>query len=157
MVKTVIAYYSWSGTTAAVVRQVQRLIGGELVELAVAPGTFSADMNQTSEIAQRQIATDTLPELTNQMTQLDAKTIVVLAGPVWSGAPSTPVRQFLRQVAGSSATFAPLYTDAGSGKHYEESLRALAPDLAFAPGLEVTGGASDATIQSWWNRLLAAK
>ncbi|WP_127849373.1 flavodoxin [Lacticaseibacillus hulanensis] len=157
MAKTMIAYYSWSGITAAVVRQVQRVIGGELVELSVAPGTFSADMNQTSEIAQRQIATDTLPELTNPLPPLDAKTIVVLAGPVWSDAPSTPVRQFLRQVAGSSATFAPLYTDAGSGKHYEESLRALAPNLAFVPGLEVTGSAADATIQSWWDCVLAAK
>lgn len=93
--KTLVAYYSWSGTTARLAKQIQQQIpGSDILEITVPEGTFSSDMNQTADIAKEQIAKKDFPKLTNALPQLSNYDVILIGGPVWSGTPSTPLVSF---------------------------------------------------------------
>ncbi len=55
MTKTLIAYYSWSGTTKRLAEKIHSLLpDSDLLEIKVPTGTFSSDMYETSDIAEKQ-------------------------------------------------------------------------------------------------------
>lgn len=139
MTKIAVVYYSWSGHTAQLAQLVHARVGGDLVALTVPAGTFSADLYETSDRAKAQVAAGKLPPLTGALPDLTRYDLVLVGGPVWSGAPATPIRAFLASAQGNSATFAPFYTHAGTAGAYKQKFGELAGDLHVAPGFGVVG------------------
>lgn len=149
--KTLVAYYSWSGTTARLAKQIQQQIpGSDILEITVPEGTFSSDMNQTADIAKEQIAKKDFPKLTNALPQLSNYDVILIGGPVWSGTPSTPLVSFLNSIQGFSGKIAPFYTDAGGFEVYEKNFKDLAGSLDVLPGLE---GRQD--ITNWLKNIIS--
>lgn len=155
--KQLIAYYSWSGNTAALAKHLQQLTPADLVELTVPEGTFSTDMYATSDIAKKQLKAGHLPALTGTLPDLTQYDEILVGGPVWSGAPSTPVLAFLQQVNDSESQprLAPFYTHAGVAGEYEVAFKQAAGSLTVLPGLSIagTGAGADAEIQNWLQQL----
>ncbi|PTM21214.1 hypothetical protein DA798_11440 [Lactobacillus sp. PFC-70] len=81
--KTLVVYYSWSGTTRRVAQVIAAQAGADLVELTVAENTFPREMNATFETAQQQMATGDLPALTNSLPDLRQYATLLVGGPVW--------------------------------------------------------------------------
>lgn len=147
-----IAYYSWSGNTARLAKKLQRALGADVYNMSIPTDTFSADMYETSATAQKQIASGKLPRLTVAVPDLSQYDLVLVGGPVWSDAPSTPVRSFLQDTAGSTVPLAPFYTHTGSADGYEAQFAELAGQRRVYKGMGVVGAhISDADIQiaSW--------
>jgi flavodoxin len=150
--KILIAYYSWSGTTARLAKKLQAALGEDVYNMSIPTDTFSADMYETSAIAQKQLASGSLPRLTVAVPDLSQYDLVLVGGPVWSGAPATPVRSFLKEIAGSIVPLAPFYTHTGSADDYEQEFAALAGQRQIFKGMGVVGAhIADADIQvaSW--------
>ncbi len=135
--KVLVAYYSWSGTTKRLAQQINSQVPGSTIfEIKVPDNTFSNDMNKTSDISKRQLANNDLPEVVEQVEKLNDYDLVLVGGPVWSGAISTPVMSFLNDIQGFSGQVAPVYTDAGSYDGYEASFKKSAGKLDVIKGFE---------------------
>lgn len=155
--KQLIAYYSWSGNTAALAKHLQQLTQADVVEITVPDGTFSTDMYATSDIAKAQLKAGHLPALTGTLSDFTQYDEILVGGPVWSGAPSTPVLAFLQMLTTSENQLrvAPFYTHAGVAGEYEAAFKQAAGSLTVLPGLSIagTGAGADAEIQNWLQQL----
>jgi len=140
--KTMVIYYSWSGTTAIMAKLLQKITEGDLTKLKVDADTFSNDMNQTSEIAKQQLVSDDLPEV-QQVPSLETYDLILVGGPVWSGQVATPVRSFLKQITSFNGVIIPFYTSVGSDDKYETDFKKLVPNLTVETGLGMTAGSLD--------------
>lgn len=152
--------YSWSQTTAQLATVIQRVTGGERIELTVAPGTFPTDMYATSDVAKQQLAAGQLPTITTTVPQLSAYDMILVGGPVWSGQVATPVRSFLQQLVDFKSIVAPFYTDAGTPGDYEADFASLVPQATVKPGLGLTASElahAKSAVTTWWQGLVAAK
>ena len=150
--KILIAYYSWSGTTARLAKNLQAALGADVYNMSIPTDTFPADMYETADVAQKQLASGKLPRLTAAVPDLKQYDLVLVGGPVWSGAPATPVRSFLKEITGSTVPLAPFYTHTGSANDYELQFAALAGQHPVLKGMGVVGAhIADADIQiaSW--------
>lgn len=156
MPKILIVYYSWSGHTAKMAKQLQQLTGADTYALEVPADTFSQDMYETSDIAKAQLRADTLPQLTQPLPDLTAYDVILIGGPVWSGAPATPVLSFLATADTGDAVLAPFYTHAGTAGDYEAAFKQATGNRPTTTGLglsgySITGAATQ--IQQWLNQL----
>jgi len=68
--KVLIVAYSWSGNTAKMAAALQRVTGATQVKLTVPAGTFPQDMYATSDVANQQLVSGDLPELTSKLPDL---------------------------------------------------------------------------------------
>ncbi|WP_225047673.1 flavodoxin [Lacticaseibacillus kribbianus] len=156
MSKTLIVYYSWSGHTAALANKIRQLTQADTYEIQVPADTFSTDMYETSDIAKAQLATGELPPLSRPLPELARYDLILVGGPVWSGAPATPVLSFLATADTGPAVLAPFYTHAGTAGDYEAAFRQAAGARPLATGLGLSGSSiSDSApqIQQWLDQL----
>lgn len=155
--KILILSYSWSGTTTIMAQLLAKVLQTEVVDLKVSTNTFSNDMYQTSDIAQKQIAAGDLPKLENDLN-LNDYDVLLIGGPVWSNDVSTPVRSLLKDLNDFNGEIAPFYTDAGSASSYEDNFKKLTNKVL--PGLGMTASElndeASATIrmQEWINQII---
>ncbi|MFC6207217.1 flavodoxin [Levilactobacillus tongjiangensis] len=157
MAAVLIVDYSWSGTTAKMAAALQQVTGAQLVNLTVAPTTFGSDMYATADIANQQLASGQLPQLTNSLPDLSQFDTILVGGPVWSAKVSTPVRTFLGKLKNYKGTVAPFYTDAGTPGGYEADFTKLLPHATVKPGIGMTIQdlqQADAQLTTWWERTL---
>jgi len=153
--EVLIVDYSWSGTTAKMAAALQQVTGAQLVDLTVAPTTFGSDMYATADIANQQLASGQLPQLTNSLPDLSQFDSILVGGPVWSAKVSTPVRTFLGNLKKYTETVAPFYTDAGTPGDYEADFAKLLPLATIKPGIGMTIQdlqQADAQLTAWWER-----
>ncbi|WP_215661057.1 flavodoxin [Secundilactobacillus kimchicus] len=95
MKKTLVVYYSKTGTTAAAARVIMAATNGEGFELKpVTP--FPDDMYETSDVAAAQYQAHQLPELVSvpDITEYDQ---ILIGTPTWSSRMATPVAAFVSQ------------------------------------------------------------
>jgi len=145
--KTLIVYYSWSGTTKRLAEKIAAVVGdSDIFEIKIPVGTFSSDMYETSDIATEQIQEGKLPALTDTVTNLADYDQILVGGPVWSNAPASPVDSFLNDIQDFNGVVAPFYTDAGSFNKYEDNFKQMAGTLKVAKGLE-----KNQDITCWFN------
>ncbi|APU72339.1 flavodoxin [Companilactobacillus crustorum] len=135
--KTMILYYSWSGTTAQAADLIQKATDGDVISLKVDDDTFSNDMYKTSDIAKQQRKSGNLPELINKMPNFKDYDLVLIGGPVWNGLVSTPVQALLKQISDFKGTVVPFYTSAGSDQDYETDFKQLGRELKIEKGLRM--------------------
>lgn len=156
MNKTLIAYYSWSGHTAALAERLQAQTHADLYEIKAPADTFSADMYETSDIAKAQLKAGQLPPLAEPLPNLSKYATILVGGPVWSGAPATPVLSFLAAIPDDDVRLAPFYTDAGTPGNYEAVFKRAAGQHSVAAGLGLPGSkaaTAQTQIQQWLNQL----
>lgn len=146
--KTLIIYYSWSGTTKRAAQAIANTMAADVVELTVASQTFPSDMFATSDIAKDQLRTGELPPLTNALPDFKSYTTILIGGPVWSSMVATPVRRLLTDLATYTGTVAPFYTDAGTAGQYEQDFAGLVKQATVKAGLEVHGQSAD-QLTAW--------
>ena len=153
--KTLIAYYSWSGHTAALAKQLQALTNADMYEIQVPTDTFSKDMYKTSDIAKAQLQAGQLPSLVQKLPDYTNYETILVGGPVWSGAPATPVLSFLTTLKNTDALLAPFYTDAGNAGDYEKTFRQAAGEHSVVGGLGLSNNrvaSAQTQIKQWLNQ-----
>lgn len=154
MKKILIAYYSWSGHTKALANQLQAAMHADTYEIQVPADTFSTDMYETSDQAKAKLVAGQLPPLTQPLPDLAEYDVILIGGPVWSGALSTPVASFMTQLPDDHTILAPFYTDAGDAGNYEATFQHAADEHPVASGLESAHPrVTSAQLQTWLEQL----
>lgn len=98
-VKTLVAYYTWSGNTEEVAEEIHsKLPVSDLFQIQVAAGVFSKDMYKTSDIAKKQLEDHKLPALLGTMPNFKQYGAILIGSPIWDNRPATPVYSFLKQI-----------------------------------------------------------
>ncbi|MDR1316112.1 MAG: flavodoxin [Spirochaetales bacterium] len=152
--KILVAYFSQTGNTRELARQIQRQTGGDLFEIECAvpyPRNYDAFVEQAQQ-EQRQRAR---PALKTRVPDMEKYDIIFLGHPIWWSSIPMPVASFLAEYDLSGKTIIPFCSHGGGGPGRSRSVIAeLAPRAALAEtlALRASGGASLPEAISAWLR-----
>lgn len=135
--KTLIAYYSWSGATKRVAEQIHRLLPDtDLFQIQVAPqDAYPTDMMATAYADERSKKTGKWPQI-NQAPDLSQYDQILIGGPVWTWDLASPVIAFINQIQGYQGVVRPFYTSVGNSQRYAGWFKRRAGNLKLAPGYD---------------------
>lgn len=153
--KTLVAYYSASGTTRGVAEKIADAAGADLFEITPAESYTDADLDWTDDNSRvtREHEDESLRDVeleTITPDNWDSYDVVFIGYPIWWGIAAWPVDNFVSGNDFSGKTVIPFCTSASSGIGSSgELLAALADTGDWQEGHRFSGSASDADIMDW--------
>lgn len=156
--KTLIVYYSYSGTTERVAEHLRDLTGGTLYELElVDPYTGSDDDVSDRVFAER--GNGKMPELTGTLPDVSAYDRILIGTPVWNNSMANPVLSYLQQTDFDGKVVAPFWTyitnQGSTGKDFTANIQngTAADGLALRSANGMDDEKLNSTLQSWLDKL----
>jgi flavodoxin len=152
--KILIVYFSWSGNTREIARQIQGKTGGDMFEIVPAV-SYPTDSDEAHDVARRERDSGARPALKTHVRNMRQYDTVILGFPVWLGTLPAPVVTFLEEYDFSGKHIVPFRS---YGNHDADSsdaaIKKLCPDSVIADALSVhrRGGSSLRNDISAWLR-----
>lgn len=112
--KTLVAYFSYSGTAKKVAEQIAEITGGDLFEI-VTKKTYSSDYMTVVEEAKEELKQNARPELTEQISDISQYDKVILGFPNWCSTCPMPILSFLEAYDFTGKTIYSFVTNGGGG------------------------------------------
>jgi sulfatase modifying factor 1 len=153
--KILIVYFSWSGNTRGIARQIQKMTGADIFEIELVT-PYSSDYNTVLDQAQRDQHKQARPELANHVKEMGQYDTIMLGYPNWWASIPTPIASFLEEYDFAGKTILPFCSHGGG--RFGQSLTTIAklvPDSTLGEGLSVhySGGADlPDEISAWLHR-----
>lgn len=94
--KTLVLYYSQTGTTKAVAEEIQRQLGADIASIEVVD-PYPADYDATIARWRQELADSVKPAIKPIDVNLDDYSVIFLGFPVWGGTYALPVATFVEQ------------------------------------------------------------
>lgn len=143
MSKTLIAYFSASGVTARVAKQMAAAIGADLYEIRPAQPYTDADLDwrdKASRSTREMNDPDCRPALAGPLPALAAYDTVLVGFPIWWYVEPRIVDTFLESAGLTGKRLIPFATSGGSGiEKAAQSLRAHCPAANWGEGRLLNG------------------
>jgi len=150
--KVLVAYFSHSGNTREVARQISEATGGDLFEIVPAtpyPTEYRAVVDQ----GKKEIEAGVRPALKNPVGDLSQYDVIFVGSPCWWSTVAPPVATFLADCDWAGKTVVPFMTHEGSRMgRSEEDIRKLCAGATLLGGLPLRGGAvkdSRDVVRKW--------
>lgn len=147
-----VAYFSWSGNTESVAKEIQAQTGADIFRIVPAE-PYTDDYDTLLDIAQEEQAADARPEIADTVEDFQQYDVVYLGYPNWWGDMPMILYTFLDEYDFSGKTIAPFVTSGGSGfSGTIGTIESMEPDAAVTEGLSL--GSSEAAepadaVSSW--------
>lgn len=157
--KTLVVYYSASGNTERVAKDIAEAAGADLFEIVPAELYTSDDLNWTNPDSRvsREHDDESLrdvPLTTTEVPDWDSYDTVFIGYPIWWGIAAWPVDTFVKNNDFTGKTVIPFATSSSSGMGQSGSLLAdMAGTGEWQEGQRFSSGVSSADVQSWVNGL----
>lgn len=157
--KTLVVYYSASGNTQRVAKDIAAATGGTLFELIPTKVYTEDDLDwtQSDSRVNREHEDESLrdvPLTTTEVADWDTYDTVFLGYPIWWQIAAWPVDNFVKANDFTGKTVIPFATSASSGIGDSGTLLAdLAGTGNWQEGQRFSSGASTSEVQSWVNGL----
>lgn len=157
--KTLVVYYSASGNTARVAKDIADAAGADLFEIVPTEVYTSDDLNwrDPDSRVSREHDDETLrdvPLTTTEVPDWDSYDTVFVGYPIWWGVAAWPVDNFVKANDFTGKTVIPFATSASSGMGQSGTLLAeMAGTGDWQDGQRFASGASASDVQSWVNGL----
>ncbi len=135
--KVLVAFFSWSGHTRAVAKEIQKQTGADLYEITL-KRPYSTDYETVLAQSQEEQRKQARPEIENPLESIDGYDYVVLGYPNWWASIPMPIASFLEAYDFSGKTIVP-FCSYGAGR-FGQSLTAiakLAPNATLGTGLAI--------------------
>ena len=147
-----VAYFSHSGNTREVARQIGEATGGDLFEIV--PATpYPAEYQAVVDQGKKEIAAGVRPALKNPVGDLSQYDVIFVGSPCWWATIAPPVATFLTSCDLAGKTVVPFMTHEGSRMgRSEEDIRKLCAGATLLGGLPLRGGAvkdSRDVVRKW--------
>lgn len=113
--KVLVAYFSWSGNTRVIAKQIQELTGGELFEIQTSK-PYPEEYRRCTEAAKKEKEADARPELKAKVSGMETYDVVFVGFPNWWGTTPMAIRTFLESYDFSGKTVIPFCTHGGGGE-----------------------------------------
>lgn len=157
--KTLVVYYSASGNTERVAKDIAEAAGADLFEIVPTEVYTSDDLNWTNSDSRvsREHDDESLrdvPLTTTEVPDWDSYDTVFIGYPIWWGIAAWPVDGFVKANDFTGKTVIPFASSSSSGMGQSGSLLAeMAGTGDWQEGQRFSSGASSADVQSWVNGL----
>ena len=139
--KVLVAYFSHSGNTREVARQISEATGGDLFEIVPA-AAYPAEYGAVVDQAKKEIGGGVRPALKGRLPDVGAYDVIFVGSPCWWATIAPPVATFLTSCDLAGKTVVPFMTHEGSRMgHSEADIRKLCPRSTVPDGLAVRGSA----------------
>jgi flavodoxin len=150
--KVLVAYFSHSGNTRAMARQIAEATGGDLFEIVPA-AAYPAEYGAVVDQAKKEIGGGVRPALKGRLPDVGAYDVIFVGSPCWWSTVAPPVTTFLADCDWAGKTVVPFMTHEGSRMgRSEEDIRKLCAGATLLGGLPLRGGAvkdSRDAVRKW--------
>lgn len=157
--KTLVVYYSASGNTERVAKDIAEAAGADLFEIVPTEVYTSDDLDWTNPDSRvsREHDDESLRDVPLTATEVpgwDSYDTVFIGYPIWWGIAAWPVDTFVKSNDFTGKAVIPFATSSSSGMGQSGSLLAeMAGTGDWQEGQRFSSGASSADVQSWVNGL----
>ena len=157
--KTLVVYYSASGNTARVAKDIAEAAGADLFEIVPTEVYTSDDLDWTNPDSRvsREHDDESLrdvPLTTTEVPDWDSYDTVFIGYPIWWGIAAWPVDTFVKNNDFTGKTVIPFATSSSSDMGQSGSLLAdMAGTGEWQEGQRFSSGISSDDVQSWVNGL----
>ena len=160
MAKTLVAYFSASGTTAKVAKDLAAATGADVFEIAPAQPYTRADLNWQDKKSRTTVEMNDescRPAIADEVAGMAAYDTVFVGFPVWWYVEPRIIDTFLEGYDFSGKTVVPFATSGGSGLgRAPQRMQALVPGANVLAGGLLNGRPSQAELAAWAERALEA-
>ena len=152
MSKTLVAYFSATGTTKRVAERLARVAQADLFEIKPAVPYSSADLNwsdKASRTSKERSDASIRPALATKLANVSAYDTVYIGFPIWWYVAPRIIAAFLESCDFSGKTLVPFATSGGSGMgRTVDELKNICPSAHFLSG-RMLNGVSDKDLADW--------
>ncbi len=146
--KTLVAYFSATGTTARAARRLAEAVGADIYEIRPAVPYTRADRKSRSTLEAHDAACR--PAIAGEPVDLSGYGTVFVGFPIWWYTAPRIIQSFLESHDFAGKRVVPFATSGGSGLgRTAEALRASCPSAEVLPGRLLNGGSSDGELKKW--------
>ena len=160
MAKTLVAYFSASGTTAKVANDLAEATGADLFEIAPEEPYTRADLNWQDKRSRTTIEMNDescRPAIAGKVSDMAAYDTVFVGFPVWWYVEPRIIDTFLESYDFAGKTIVPFATSGGSGLgQAPKRMLALAAGATVLAGGLLNGRPSQAELSAWAEQALEA-
>ena len=154
MSKTLVAYFSASGTTAEVAKEISNITKSDLFEIKPKTPYTTADLDWTNKTSRTTIEMQDesfRPEIAEKLSNMEEYDTVFLGFPIWWYVAPHIVNNFLESYDFAGKTIRPFFTSGGSGAgDTDEKLHISAPKAIWRPAKRLYANNTD-RIKTWIN------
>lgn len=154
--KILIVYFSHTGNTRKIAKQVHTNIGGDLIEIETID-KYPADHNEILEQARKEIDAGYKPALKTKIESISGYTVFFLGYPNWWGTIPTPVSAFLAEYDLSGKIIAPFCTHGSGGlARTVETINKMCPDSKVLDPLGIGSSRvneAESEVSEWLSRI----
>lgn len=157
--KTLVVYYSASGSTEKVAKVIAQNLKADLFEIEPVDTYTSDDLNWTNSNSRvtREHNDESLRDIKLKNTKVsnwDNYDTVLIGYPIWWGIAAWPVNNFVKENDFTGKTVIPFCTSASSGLGQSgELLEKMAKGGDWKEGYRFSSGASSSNIKTWTDSL----
>lgn len=157
---SLIVYFSWSGNTESVAKEIQTQTGADIFEITPAE-PYTDDYDNLLDIAQDEQKKDARPAIAEKVENFDQYEVVYFGYPNWWGDMPMILYTFLDEYDFSGKTIAPFVTSGGSGfSDTISAIKSLEPNATVVDGLSLGSSAAanpGADVTEWLSSIGMAK
>ena len=151
--KTLVVYFSATGTTKGVAKKIASVTGGDLYEIVPVQPYTDEDLdhnNNKSRTTVEQNNKSARPKIAGNADHWDSYSTVYLGYPIWWGEEPRILDTFVENNKFDGKTVIPFCTSGGSGiGQSEENLKSKAGSGTWLQGERFSGSTSKQDIKSW--------
>ena len=151
--KTLVVYFSATGTTKGVAETIASVENADLYEIVPAQPYSDADLNwsdSSSRSTKEQNDKTARPQITSDAVTLDGVDTIYIGYPIWWGEEPRIMDTFVEQYSFDGITVVPFCTSGGSGiGRSGKNLAELAGSGNWLDGDRLRAGMSESDVQSW--------
>lgn len=134
-----IVYFSHSGNTRAMAKQIQKAVGGDIFEI-IPVNPYPTEYQAVADQAKKEINSGFKPALKSKVENISKYDIIFVGSPNWWSTIAPPVTTFLTSYDLAEKTVIPFVTHGGGGMaHCETDIQKLCSKSTFRKGLAVNG------------------
>ena len=154
MSKILVTYFSASGVTSRVAKDLANLTGADICEIKPVKKYSRDDLDWTNKLSRSTIEMQNLnsrPEIENNIPDLSNYEIIFIGFPVWWYTAPRIINTFIEKCDLSGKILIPFATSGGSGvEKCANDLKKSYPDLNWKPGKLLNGKISENVLKGWY-------
>ena len=154
MSKTLVAYFSASGTTAEIAKEIAGITDADLFEIKPVRPYTTEDLDWTNKNSRSTLEMQdetSRPDIAEKLKNINEYDVVFLGFPIWWYVAPNIINTFLESYDFQNRTIRPFFTSGGSGAgHTDEKLHKSAPKAIWRPAKRLYANNID-RIKNWIN------
>jgi len=155
--KTLVAYFSATGTTEQVAKTLAEAAQADLFKIEPEKPYTAADLNWNNDKSRSSVEMkdkSSRPAIANRVENIDQYDVIYIGFPVWWYTAPTIINTFLEQYNLEGKTLIPFATSGGSKiTNVHNELAVSAPNATWKQGSVLNGNPSVDELRSWINEL----